>query len=64
MTYYTAFVIDVQSRRVQVIGCTPYPDEAFVIQSLRPITGESVRVVRTPPRAPNCNVTPSGSSAQ
>ena len=84
ITYYTAFVIDVQSRRVQVIGCTPYPDEAFVIQCLRPITGESgllrdgrmllcdrdpkwsggveqwlatagVRVVRTPPRAPNGN---------
>ena len=73
--------------------CTPYPDEAFVIQCLRQITGESgllregrillcdrdpkwsggveqwlatagVRVVRTPPRAPNCNATPSGSSAQ
>jgi len=73
-----------QSRRVQVIGCTPYPDEAFVIQCLRQATGEmgllyegrillcdrdpkwsrkveqwlataGVRVVRTPPRAPNCN---------
>ena len=85
MTYYTAFVLDVQSRRVQVIGSTPYPDEAFVIQCLRQVTGETdallqrrtdsalrsrseveqgveqwlatagVRVVRTPPRAPNCN---------
>ena len=35
VTYYTAFVIDLQSRRVQVIGSTPYPDEAFVIQCLR-----------------------------
>ena len=31
---------NVQSRRVQVIGCTPYPDEAFVIQCLRQVTGE------------------------
>ena len=33
--YYTAFVLEVQSRRVQVIGCTPYPDEAVVIRCLR-----------------------------
>jgi transposase InsO family protein len=84
VTYYVAFVLDVQSRRVQAIGCTPYPDEAFVIQCLRQTTGDTgllyegrillcdrdpkwstgveqwlatagVRVVRTPPAAPNCN---------
>ena len=84
VTYYTAFVLDVQSWRVQVIGCAPHPDEAFVIQCLRQATGETgllsdgqillcdrdpkwssgveqwlaragVRVVRTPPSAPNCN---------
>jgi putative transposase len=84
VTYYIAFVLQLQSRRVQVIGCTQYPDEAFVIQCLRQVTGETgllydgsillcdrdpkwsggveqwlatagVRVVRTPPRAPNCN---------
>jgi transposase InsO family protein len=84
VTYYVAFLIEVQSRRVQVIGCTPYPNEAFVIQCLREATGETgllsdgrlllcdrdpkwslavqqwlctagVRVVRTPPGAPNCN---------
>ena len=85
VTYYTAFVIELQSRRVQILGSTPYPDEAFVIQCLRPVTNESdallqrgkilvcdrdpkwsraveqwlstagVRVVRTPPSAPNCN---------
>ena len=38
VTYYTAFVLGLQSRRVQVIGCTPYPDEAFVIQCLRQVT--------------------------
>jgi putative transposase len=37
VTYYTAFVLDVQSRRVQIIGCTPYPDEAFVIQCVRQV---------------------------
>jgi transposase InsO family protein len=85
VTYYIAFVLELQSRRVQVIGCTPYPDEAFVIQRLRQVTGQTngllregrilvcdrdpkwsrgveqwlgtagVRVVRTPPSAPNCN---------
>jgi transposase InsO family protein len=84
VTYYVAFLLEVQSRRIQVIGCTPYPNEAFVIQCLRHATGETgllpdgrlllcdrdpkwssaverwlgtagVRVVRTPPRAPNCN---------
>jgi hypothetical protein len=30
VTYYVAFLLDVQSRRIQVIGCTPYPNEAFV----------------------------------
>ena len=79
------FVLELHSRRVQVIGCTPYPDEAFVIQCLRQVTGEpsgllrggriqlcdrdpkwsraveqwlgtaGIRMVRTPPRAPNCN---------
>jgi hypothetical protein len=41
VTYYVAFLLDVQSRRIQVIGCTPYPNEAFVIQCLRHATGET-----------------------
>ena len=85
VTYYTAFVLDLQSRRVHVLGSTPHPNEAFVIQCLRGATGDAsgllrhgrvllcdrdatwspaverwlgtagIRVVRTPPRAPNCN---------
>jgi transposase InsO family protein len=84
VTYYVVFLLEVQSRRIQVIGCTPYPNEAFVIQCLRHATGDTgllsdgrlffcdrdpkwssaveqwlgtagVRVVRTPPSAPNCN---------
>jgi hypothetical protein len=30
VTYYTAFVIDLESRRVRLVGSTPYPDDAFV----------------------------------
>ena len=30
-----AFVLEMQSRPIQVVGCTPYPNEAFVIQCLR-----------------------------
>ena len=41
MTYYVAFLLDVQSRRIQMIGCTPYPNEAFVIQCLRHATGDT-----------------------
>ena len=44
VTYYTAFVIELQ--RVQVLGSTPYPDEAFVIQCLRPVTGEPDALLR------------------
>src|SRR4029450_4168869 len=35
VTYYTAFVIELHSRRVHLIGSTPNPDEAFVLQTLR-----------------------------
>lgn len=43
VTYYTLhpFALELQSRRVQMIGCTPYPNEAFVIQCLRHVTGET-----------------------
>jgi putative transposase len=38
VTSYTVFVIELQSRRVQVVGATRYPDEAFVIQAMRHLT--------------------------
>ena len=41
VTYYVAFLLDVQSRRIQVIGCTPSPNEAFVIPCLRAATGDT-----------------------
>jgi len=40
VTYYTAFVIELHSRRVHVLGSTPYPDEAFVVQTMRHLTNE------------------------
>ena len=33
------FVIELASRRVQLIGPTPHPDEAFVVQTARTLTG-------------------------
>jgi hypothetical protein len=38
VTYYTAFVIELHSRRVQIVGSTPHPDEAFVMQRIRQLT--------------------------
>jgi transposase InsO family protein len=35
VTYYTLFVLELQSRRVHVTGSTPHPDEAFVVQAMR-----------------------------
>jgi hypothetical protein len=33
VTYYTLFVIELHSRRVQIVGCTPHPDDAFMLRS-------------------------------
>jgi transposase InsO family protein len=38
VTYYTVFVIDFASRRVQILGMTPHPDEAFMRQVGRTLT--------------------------
>jgi hypothetical protein len=35
VTFYTVFVIDLASRRVQIVGSTPYPDERFMQQVVR-----------------------------
>ena len=35
VTYYTLFVIELQSRRVHLGGSTRYPDDAFVVQAMR-----------------------------
>ena len=38
VTYYTLFVIELHSRRVRILGCTPHPDEAFMLQMGRQMT--------------------------
>src|SRR5919106_1519328 len=37
-TYYTLFVLDLESRRVQILGSTPNPDAAFMVQAARRLT--------------------------
>ena len=38
VTYYTVFIIDLASRRVQILGSTPHPDALFVHQIVRTVT--------------------------
>jgi transposase InsO family protein len=38
VTYYTLFVIELASRRVHLLGATPHPDDAFVVQVARTLT--------------------------
>ena len=38
MTYYTVFVIDLASRRVQIVGSTPHPHDLFLQQAVRTMT--------------------------
>jgi putative transposase len=38
VTFYTVFVIDLASRRVQIVGSTPHPDEGFMGQVGRTLT--------------------------
>jgi hypothetical protein len=35
VTCYTVVVIDLASRRVQIVGSTPYPDERFIQHVVR-----------------------------
>jgi putative transposase len=85
VTFDTLFVIDLASRRVQILGSTPHPEALFMHQAVRTLTmaeggglgapsvlicdrdrkwspdvryrlGDAgIRVVLTPPRAPNAN---------
>jgi transposase InsO family protein len=41
VTYYTVFVIELHSRRVDIVGSTPYPNEAFMLQIVRQLTDAS-----------------------
>ena len=46
VTYYTAFVIELHTRRVSVLGSTPHPNGAFVVQAVRGLLGETDVVLR------------------
>jgi putative transposase len=46
VTFYTVFVIELASRRVQILGSTPHPDEAFMRQIVRNLTFADVARVR------------------
>jgi hypothetical protein len=47
VTYYMVFVIELHTRRVHVLGSTPYADEAFVIQTMRHLTDPVEGILRT-----------------
>jgi hypothetical protein len=40
VTYYTVLVLDLASRRVQILGSTPYPNELFMQQVVRLATAQ------------------------
>jgi len=46
VTFYTAFAIDLATRRVQVLGFTPHPDEAFMGQVVRTLTIADAKLCR------------------
>ena len=46
VTYYTVFVIDLASRRVQIVGSTPHPDELFMRQVGRTLTAAEDGLLR------------------
>jgi putative transposase len=48
VTYYTVFVIDLASRRVQILGSTPHPEALFMQQIVRTLTMAEGGAVHTP----------------
>ena len=51
VTFYTVFVIDLASRRVQIVGSTPHPDELFMRQVGRTLTAADDGLLRPASRA-------------
>jgi putative transposase len=48
VTYYTVFVIELASRRVQILGSTPYPEALFMQQVVRTLTMAEAGAVDMP----------------
>jgi hypothetical protein len=46
VTYYTVFVIDLTSRRVQIVGSTPYPNDLFIRQIGRTLSVADIGLLR------------------
>ncbi len=46
VTFYTVFVSDLATRRVQVLGTTPHPDEAFMRHVVRTLTMADANLCR------------------
>jgi transposase InsO family protein len=46
VTYYTVFVIDLATRRVDIVGSTPYPNELFMDQVSRTLTAADTGLLR------------------
>jgi transposase InsO family protein len=46
VTFYTLFVIDLASRRIQIVGSTPYPDALFMRQVGRTLTAAEDGLLR------------------
>ena len=46
VTFYTVFVIELASRRVQILGSTPHPDDAVMTQVVRTLTMADQRCCR------------------
>ena len=48
VTYYAGFVIDLSSRRVQILGSTPHPESLFMQQTVRTLTMAEDGAVHAP----------------
>jgi hypothetical protein len=48
VTYYNVFIIDLASRRVQILGSTPHPEALFMQQIVRTLTMAEAGVVNLP----------------
>ena len=48
VTYYTVFIIDLASRRVQILGSTPRPEALFMQQNVRTLTMAEAGIVSLP----------------
>jgi putative transposase len=46
VTYYTLFVIELESRRVHLVGSTPHPDDPFIRQAARTLTDADEGILR------------------